>query len=43
MMGSYLREINVQITLKDGIPYLRNESVSMKVFLLNMHEATDFI
>ena len=30
-------------TLKDGIHYLRNESVSMKVFLLNMHEAMDFI
>ena len=30
-------------TLKDGLCYLRNESVSMKVFLLNMHEATDFI
>ena len=30
-------------TLKDGLHYLRNESVSMKVFLLNMHEATDFI
>ena len=26
-------------TLKDGLCYLRNESVSMKVFLLNMHEA----
>ena len=25
-------------TLKDGPCYLRNESVSMKVFLLNMHE-----
>ena len=25
-------------TLKDGLYYLRNESVSMKVFLLNMHE-----
>ena len=25
-------------TLKDGLCYLRNESVSMKVFLLNMHE-----
>ena len=30
-------------TLKDGLHYQRNESVSMKVFLLNMHEATDFI
>ena len=30
-------------TLKDGLCYLRNESVSMKAFLLNMHEATDFI
>ena len=29
-------------TLKDGICYLRNESISMKVCLLNMHEATDF-
>ena len=25
-------------TLKDGLCYLRNESVSMKVVLLNMHE-----
>ena len=25
-------------TLKDGLCYLQNESVSMKVFLLNMHE-----
>ena len=25
-------------TLIDGLCYLRNESVSMKVFLLNMHE-----
>ena len=38
MIGSYLREINVQNTLKDGLRYLRNESVSLKVFLLNMHE-----
>ena len=30
-------------TLKDGLPYLQNESVFMKVFLLNMDEATDFI
>ena len=30
-------------TLKDGLHYLRNESVSMEVFLLNMYEATDFI
>ena len=30
-------------TLKDGLRYLRNESVSMKVFLLNMHKATDFL
>ena len=31
-------------TLKDGLCYLRNESVSMEVFLLNMHEVyTDFI
>ena len=27
-------------TLKDGLCHLRNESVSMKVFLLNKHEAT---
>ena len=27
--------------LKDGLHYLRNESVSMKVFLMNMHKATD--
>ena len=25
-------------TLKDGLCHLRNESESMKVFLLNMHE-----
>ena len=25
-------------TLKDGLCYLQDESVSMKVFLLNMHE-----
>ena len=30
-------------TLKDGLHYQRNESVSIKVFLLNMHKATDFI
>ena len=30
-------------TLKDGFCYVRNESVSMKVFLLNMHKATAFI
>ena len=30
-------------TLKDGLCYLGNESASMKVFPLNMHEATDFI
>ena len=30
-------------TLKDGFCYLQNESVSIKVFLLNMHEAADFI
>ena len=30
-------------TLKDGLCYLQNENVSMKVFLLNMQEATDFI
>ena len=38
-MGSYLREINVENALdnlKDGLCYLRNESVSMKVFLLNL-------
>ena len=35
-MGSYSREI------KDGLCYQRNESLSMKVFLLHMHEATDF-
>ena len=29
-------------TLKDGLCYLQNESVSMKVFLVNMHESTDF-
>ena len=38
MMGSYSREINVQDALKDGLCYLRYESVSMKVFFLNMHE-----
>ena len=46
MMGSYSREINVQNVLehyKDGFYYLQNESVYMKVFLLNMHEATGFI
>ena len=26
-------------TLKDGLCYFQNESVSVKVFLLNMHEA----
>ena len=30
-------------TLKDGLHYPRNEIVSMKVFLLNMLEATDSI
>ena len=30
-------------TPKDGLCYLRNESVSTKVFLLDMHKATDFI
>ena len=30
-------------TLKDGLCYLRNESVSINVFILIMHEATDFI
>ena len=31
-------------TLKDGFHHLQNESVSMKVFLLDMHEeAMDFI
>ena len=29
-------------TLKDRLHYLCNESVFMKVFLLNMHKATDF-
>ena len=29
-------------TIKDGLCYLRNVSVSMKVFLVNLHEATDF-
>ena len=41
MMGSYPREINAQNALeycKDGLCYLQNESVSIKVFLLNMHE-----
>ena len=41
MMESYPREIMFRMlwnTLKDGFCYLRNESVSMKVFLLNMHE-----
>ena len=47
MMGSYTRESNVQNALeysfKDGLHYLRNESGSMKVFVLNMLKATDFI
>ena len=30
-------------TLKDGLCYLRNESVSVKVFVLKKHEATGFI
>ena len=30
-------------TLKDGLCYLRNECISMNVFLLIMHEAMDFI
>ena len=30
-------------TPKDGLCYLQNDSVSMKVFLLSMHKATDFI
>ena len=30
-------------TLNDGLCYLRNKSVSMKIFLLNKHESTDFI
>ena len=41
MMRSYLREINVQNaleTLKDRLCYLQNESVFMKVFLMEMHE-----
>ena len=29
--------------IKDGLHYLGNESVSMKVFILNMHETMDFI
>ena len=29
--------------LKDGLCYLRNENISMKLFLLNMQEATYFI
>ena len=43
MIGSYPREINVQNTIKDGLCYLQYESVSMKVFLLNMHKVRDFI
>ena len=41
MMRSYLGEINVQNaleTLKDRLCYLQNESVFMKVFLMDMHE-----
>ena len=41
MMRSYLGEINVQNaleTLKDRLCYLQNESVFMKVFLMEMHE-----
>ena len=41
MMRTYLREINVQNaleTLKDRLCYLQNESVFMKVFLMEMHE-----
>ena len=41
MMGGYPREINFQNALeyfKGGLCYLRNESLSMKAFLLNMHE-----
>ena len=30
-------------TLKDGLRYQRNESVSMKVFFLHMREATDYV
>ena len=30
-------------TPEDGLCCLRNESVSMKVFPLSIHEATDFI
>ena len=30
-------------TLKDELCYQRNDSVSVKVFLLNMYEATNFI
>ena len=29
--------------LKDGVHYLQNESVPMKIFLPNLHEATYFI
>ena len=29
-------------TFKDGLNYLQNESVSMEVFLLNIHETMDF-
>ena len=29
--------------LKDGLCYLQNESVPMKIFLLNLHKATYFI
>ena len=44
-MASYSREINVHNALaysKDELCYQRNESVSMKVFLLHIHKATDF-
>ena len=42
MMESYSREINVQNVLEWLCNQL-NKSVSMKVFLLNMHEAMGFI
>ena len=42
MMESYSREINVQNVLEWLCNQL-NKSVSIKVFLLNMHEAMGFI
>ena len=41
MMGSYPRGIMFRMlwnTHEDGLCYLQNEIVSMKVFLLNMYE-----